>query len=89
MARKKNYLNNKDLYNELVTSKELDKLTPTAEKMLNTQMHSHTLLRLQKEDMQRDGTRFTRKNIKAHYQLIVSPQEVTVKMVECLTYKCQ
>lgn len=32
MARKKNYLNNKDLYNELVTSKELDKLTPTAEK---------------------------------------------------------
>jgi hypothetical protein len=34
MARKKNYLNNKDLYNELVKSKELDKLTPTAEKML-------------------------------------------------------
>lgn len=34
MPRKKNYLNNKDLYNELVKSKELDKLTPTAEKML-------------------------------------------------------
>ena len=34
MAKKKNYLNNKDLYNELVKSKELDKLTPTAEKML-------------------------------------------------------
>lgn len=33
MPRKKNYLNNKDLYNEIVKSKELDKLTPTAEKM--------------------------------------------------------
>lgn len=30
----KNYLNNKDLYNEIVKSKELDKLTPDAEKML-------------------------------------------------------
>ena len=34
MAKKKNYLNNKDLYNEMVLSKEADKLTPTAEKML-------------------------------------------------------
>lgn len=34
MTRKKNYLNNKDLFNEIVKSKELDKLTPTAEKML-------------------------------------------------------
>ena len=34
MARKKNYLNNKDLYAEIVISKEQDKLTPTAEKML-------------------------------------------------------
>jgi len=33
VAKKKNYLNNKDLYNELVKSKEQDKLTPTAEKM--------------------------------------------------------
>mgnify|MGYP002631998817 FL=1 len=33
MAKKKNYLNNKDLFNEIVKSKELDKLTPTAEKM--------------------------------------------------------
>lgn len=33
VPRKKNYLNNKDLYNEIVKSKELDKLTPTAEKM--------------------------------------------------------
>lgn len=32
--RKKNYLNNKDLYNAIVESKEQDKLTPTAEKML-------------------------------------------------------
>lgn len=34
MARKKNYLNNKDLYAEMVLSLEQDKLTPTAEKML-------------------------------------------------------
>lgn len=34
MARKKNYLNNKDLYAEIVASKEQDKLTPKAEKML-------------------------------------------------------
>ena len=33
MAKNKNYLNNKDLFNEIVKSKELDKLTPTAEKM--------------------------------------------------------
>jgi hypothetical protein len=30
----KEYLNNKDLYNEIVKSKEQDKLTPDAEKML-------------------------------------------------------
>lgn len=30
----KNYLNNKDLYNEIVKSKDQDKLTPDAEKML-------------------------------------------------------
>jgi DNA-directed RNA polymerase specialized sigma subunit len=34
MARKKNYLNNKDLYAEMVVSLEQDKLTPKAEKML-------------------------------------------------------
>ena len=34
MPRKKNYLNNKDLYNAIVESKQDDKLTPTAEKML-------------------------------------------------------
>lgn len=34
MAKTKNYLNNKDLYNEIVLSKEQGKLTPTAEKML-------------------------------------------------------
>lgn len=34
MPRKKNYLNNKDLYAEIVKSKEQDKLTPKAEKML-------------------------------------------------------
>lgn len=34
MARNKNYLNNKDLYAEIVASKEQDKLTPKAEKML-------------------------------------------------------
>ena len=34
MAKKKNYLNNKDLFNAIVESKEQDKLTPTAEKML-------------------------------------------------------
>lgn len=34
MARKKNYLNNRDLYDEMKLSKEQDKLTPTAEKML-------------------------------------------------------
>ena len=32
--RVKEYLNNKDLYDEIVKSKELDRLTPTAEKML-------------------------------------------------------
>jgi hypothetical protein len=32
--RKKDYLNNKDLYDEIVKSKEQDRLTPTAEKML-------------------------------------------------------
>jgi hypothetical protein len=32
--RKKDYLNNKDFYDEIVKSKEQDKLTPTAEKML-------------------------------------------------------
>lgn len=32
--RNKNYLNNKDFYDELVKSKEQDKLTPTAEKMI-------------------------------------------------------
>ena len=30
----KNYLNNKDLYDQIVISKEQDKLTPEAEKML-------------------------------------------------------
>ena len=34
MARKKNYLNNKDLYNEIVQSLADDKLTKGAEKML-------------------------------------------------------
>ena len=34
MARKKNYLNNRDLYDQIVLSKEQDKLTPDAEKML-------------------------------------------------------
>ena len=34
MPRKKNYLNNKDLYAEIVISKEEDKLTRKAEKML-------------------------------------------------------
>ena len=33
-ARKKNYLNNKDLYNAIVESKEAGKLTKDAEKML-------------------------------------------------------
>ena len=34
MAKTKNYLNNKDLHDAMSESKELDKLTPTAEKML-------------------------------------------------------
>lgn len=34
MARQKNYLNNKDLYDQMVLSKEQNKLTPEAEKML-------------------------------------------------------
>jgi hypothetical protein len=34
MPRKKNYLNNKDLYNQIVLSKEADSLTRDAEKML-------------------------------------------------------
>jgi hypothetical protein len=34
VKKKKDYLNNKDLYDEIVKSKEQDKLTPTAEKML-------------------------------------------------------
>ena len=34
MPRKKNYLNNRDLYDQIVLSKEQDKLTPDAEKML-------------------------------------------------------
>lgn len=34
MAKSKNYLNNKDLYDQIVASKEQDKLTPEAEKML-------------------------------------------------------
>ena len=34
MARKKNYLNNKDLHAAISESKELGQLTPTAEKML-------------------------------------------------------
>ena len=34
MARKKEYLNNKDLYDQMVLSLEQNKLTPTAEKML-------------------------------------------------------
>lgn len=34
MPRQKNYLNNKDLYNEIVKSKEQGKLTREAEKML-------------------------------------------------------
>ena len=34
MARTKNYLNNKDLYDQIVLSIEADKLTPEAEKML-------------------------------------------------------
>jgi hypothetical protein len=34
VARKKNYLNNRDLYDEMKLSKEQDKLTPNAEKML-------------------------------------------------------
>lgn len=34
MPRTKNYLNNKDLYNEIVKSKEQGKLTRDAEKML-------------------------------------------------------
>ena len=34
MPRKKNYLNNKDLYNQIVLSKDADSLTRDAEKML-------------------------------------------------------
>ena len=34
MAKTKNYLNNKDLHEAMSESKNLDKLTPTAEKML-------------------------------------------------------
>ena len=34
MAKTKNYLNNKDLHDAMSESKNLDKLTPTAEKML-------------------------------------------------------
>ena len=34
MAKTKNYLNNKDLHDAISESKNLDKLTPTAEKML-------------------------------------------------------
>ena len=34
MAKTKNYLNNKDLHDAMSESKDLDKLTPTAEKML-------------------------------------------------------
>ena len=34
VPRKKNYLNNKDLYNQIVLSLEDDKLTKDAEKML-------------------------------------------------------
>jgi hypothetical protein len=34
VARKKEYLNNKDLYDQMVLSLEQNKLTPTAEKML-------------------------------------------------------
>lgn len=34
MARKKDYLNNKDLYDQIVLSLENNKLTPEAEKML-------------------------------------------------------
>ena len=34
MAKTKNYLNNKDLHAAMSESKDLDKLTPTAEKML-------------------------------------------------------
>lgn len=34
MAKKKNYLNNKDLHAAMSESKELGKLTPVAEKML-------------------------------------------------------
>jgi DNA-directed RNA polymerase specialized sigma subunit len=34
MAKKKNYLNNKDLHAAMKESKELGQLTPTAEKML-------------------------------------------------------
>ena len=34
MPSKKNYLNNRDLYDEIVKSKEQEKLTPKAEKML-------------------------------------------------------
>lgn len=34
MARKKNYLNNRDLFDQIVLSKEQDKLTPDAERML-------------------------------------------------------
>lgn len=34
MAKSKNYLNNKDLYDQIVLSLEADKLTPEAEKML-------------------------------------------------------
>lgn len=34
MAKTKNYLNNKDLHDAMSESKELNKLTPTAEKML-------------------------------------------------------
>ena len=34
MAKTKNYLNNKDLHAAMSESKEQDKLTPTAEKML-------------------------------------------------------
>lgn len=34
MAKSKNYLNNRDLYDQIVLSLEADKLTPEAEKML-------------------------------------------------------
>lgn len=69
MAKSKNYLNNKDLYDEIVKSKEDGKLTQNAEKML-VLLAERTIRRLSyvNEDDRQDCLQFALLDLLKYWQ---------------------